>query len=247
MAGVITSPAIPWSHRRFGRIFRPSGPNAWQRLVVGPLLAVQRHEASTQRTGASATSPPASRTGPGGAGDTSVRSYTDVIAQESTIQLQWLVEDHSEAVYRVALSVTRDASLAEDAAQDALMKAWQALATFRGDAPLRNWILRITHNTAISLLRRRREDLRDPDELPESASQGSSVERRAEDKMAVEAFEEAIEGLDELSRSIVVLRELEKLSYEEIAAVLDVPLPTVKTRLLRARRVLSTALEGWRP
>ena len=61
------------------------------------------------------------------------------------------------------------------------------------------------------------------------------------------AFEAALDTLDDLSRSVVVLREVEGMSYEEIATVLEVPLPTVKTRLLRARRVLATALEGWRP
>ena len=73
-----------------------------------------------------------------------------------------------------------------------------------------------------------------------------SVERQAHGRMALDAFEEALDGLDELTRSIVVLREVESLSYDEIAELLDVPLPTVKTRLLRARRQLSASLEGWR-
>ena len=59
-------------------------------------------------------------------------------------------------------------------------------------------------------------------------------------------FEEALDKLDELSRSIVVLREIEGLPYDEIAELLEVPLPTVKTRLLRARRVLAAALSDWR-
>ena len=59
-----------------------------------------------------------------------------------------LVREHADAVYRVALSVTRDPSLAEDASQEALIKAWQALPSFRGDSPLRNWVLPILAKNA---------------------------------------------------------------------------------------------------
>ena len=69
--------------------------------------------------------------------------------------------------------------------QDALIKAWQALPSFRGDAPLRNWILRITHNTSVSLLRKRRDELRDPDELPE-ATMHSSVEHDVQNRLAID-------------------------------------------------------------
>ncbi len=159
--------------------------------------------------------------------------------------LEELMTTHAEAAYRVALSVTRDPDLAEDVTQDSMLKAWQALPSFRGDSPLRNWVLRITHNTAISALRRRRDVLHDPSELPEPATP-RSVERQAHGRMALDALSEALDELDEITRSIVVLREIEAMSYEEIAAVLQLPLPTVKTRLLRGRRRLAAALEGWR-
>lgn len=168
---------------------------------------------------------------------------TDLTPEE---QLEALVRDHLDAVYRVAYSVVRDAALAEDVSQDAILKAWNALPTFRGESTLRSWLLRITHNTAISTLRKRREEVRDPNLLPERES-ASGTERQAVDRLSIDAFEEALDQLDELSRSIVVLREIEGLPYDEIAEILDVGLPTVKTRLLRARRVLAVALEGWRP
>ncbi len=207
----------------------------WQRLVVGPLLAVDR--AGVMPVGSSSSPPSAAP---------EISNPAEIHALDPAVQLQYLVENYSDAVYRVARSVVRDNDLAEDVSQDALLKAWQALPTFRGDAPLRNWVLRITHNTAVSLLRTRREEVRDPDLLPEGAT-GGTVETSVEGRFAVTAFEEALGQLDELSSSIVVLRELENMSYDEIAEVLDIPLPTVKTRLLRARRVLSVALEEWRP
>lgn len=162
------------------------------------------------------------------------------------LSMEELVREHADAVYRVALSVTRNPILAEDASQDALIKAWQALPSFRGDAPLRNWILRITHNTAITLLRKRRDELRDPNELPDTISH-RTVESQVHDRMALDRFELALQDLDPLSRSIVVLREVEGLSYDEICDVLELPMPTVKTRLLRARRQLAIALDGWQP
>lgn len=160
--------------------------------------------------------------------------------------LDELVRDHLDSVYRVAYSVVRDAALAEDVSQDAILKAWRALPTFRGESSLRSWVLRITHNTAISTLRKRREEIRDPDMLPEQESL-STTEQQAVGRLSIDAFEDALNQLDELSRSIVVLREIEGMSYDEIASMLDVPLPTVKTRLLRSRRVLAVALEDWRP
>lgn len=164
----------------------------------------------------------------------------------ASVQLEELMVEHAEAAYRVALSVTRNRHLAEDVTQDAMLKAWQALPTYRGESPLRNWVLRITRNTAISALRKQRDVLRDPFELPEHET-SRSVERQAHGRLALAAFHDALDELDELTRSIVVLREVESMSYDEIAEVLNVPLPTVKTRLLRARRVLASSLEGYRP
>ena len=184
-----------------------------------------------------------------------IRTVTENPTQSSVVptretpppdDLQLLVTEHSEAIYRVALSIVRDPALAEDVTQDTLIKAWQALPTFRGDSSLKSWVLRIAHNTAISTLRRRRDVLSAPDELPEPVSR-DSVERKAEQNVALEHFRAALDELDELSRSVVVLRELEHLSYDEIAETLDVPLPTVKTRLLRARRTLANALGEWKP
>lgn len=176
------------------------------------------------------------------------RPDEDLLYLEPTQQLAGITRRHADAVYRVALSVTRDPDLAEDVAQDSLLKAWQALPSYRGEAPLKNWLLRITHNTAISALRRRRDVQIDPQEMPEAFEpRHHSLEVVVEGHLAGDQFEAALSQLDDLSRSIVVLREVEGLSYDEIADVLRVPLPTVKTRLLRARRQLAIALEGWRP
>ncbi len=157
-----------------------------------------------------------------------------------------LMLEHSDAVFRLAFSVVRDRSLAEDVTQETMLKAWLALPTFRGESSLRGWIMRIAHNTAISTLRSRRSIVSDPSEMPEAPVMiEKSTERRVEGAAVVDEFVEALDLLDDLSRSIVVLRELEGMSYDEISRVLDVPLPTIKTRLLRARRFLGNALKEW--
>ncbi len=160
--------------------------------------------------------------------------------------LRALMVDHSDAVFRLALSIMRDRALAEDVTQETMLKAWMALPTFRGDSSLRGWVMRIAHNTAISTLRTRRFILSDPNEMPEAPIvHERSTERRVEGAAVVDEFVGALDLLDDLSRSIVVLRELEGMSYDEISQVLDVPLPTIKTRLLRARRFLGNALKEW--
>lgn len=161
--------------------------------------------------------------------------------------IEAIVREHSGAMYRVAISVVHDHSLAEDVVQESVVKAWQALDTFRGEASVRTWLLRITHNTAISALRKRRDDVTAPSELPERPGHGS-VEESALLRADRDEIWQALSRLDPVGRAIVVLREVDRMSYEEIAEVLDLPTATVRTRLFRARQQLvrtSTAREAF--
>jgi RNA polymerase sigma-70 factor (ECF subfamily) len=155
------------------------------------------------------------------------------------------VNEHGPAVYRLAKSVVRDSALADDVAQETFIKVWKHLSEFRGEGSLRGWILRIAHNQAVSTLRRVKDRATDPERLPD-AGDPITTTRVVEGRMAASELMDALDELDELSRSVVVLREVEGLSYDEIAATLDVPIPTVKTRLLRARRTLARSLDDWR-
>jgi RNA polymerase sigma-70 factor (ECF subfamily) len=155
--------------------------------------------------------------------------------------LDALIDQHAAAAYRVANGILRNPSLAEDAVQETMIKAWQSLPRFRGDSSLRSWILRIAHNTSISMLRRRRERVMAPEDLPEEAG-GIDPARSSAALEDLRTVRKALESLDELSRSVVILREVEGMSYAEIADTLRVPVSTVKTRLLRARRSLAEAL-----
>ncbi len=162
-------------------------------------------------------------------------------------ELHNLVVEYSDSIFRLAYSIVSDRALAEDITQDTLVKAWMALPSFRGEGSLKGWILRIAHNTAISAIRARKAIVVDPADLVDVRPTLSDVvEKNVENTQAYGEFIEALDELDELSRSILVLREVEGLSYEEISQMLKVPLPTVKTRLLRSRRRLGVVLKGWK-
>jgi len=155
-----------------------------------------------------------------------------------------LVAECSKPLYGMAVSIVRDHALAEDIVQETLVKAWQAFPTFRGDASLVTWVLRIGHNTAISALRRIREDVQDPASLPVQPYNGP--EERVVDRMAVEAVWSALDHVDPLSRSMLILRDVEGLSYGEVEEITGASPASVKTRLFRARRNLADILRDWR-
>jgi RNA polymerase sigma-70 factor, ECF subfamily len=155
------------------------------------------------------------------------------------------VARHGDAIYRVARSIVRDGSLADDVVQETMVKAWRALPDFEGEVP-RAWLMKVAHNTAISLLRTRRDQVREATEFGDLAAEGGGPATTALDRAALDQVWVALAELDETSRSMVVMRELSGLSYEEIAEALDLPLATVKTRLFRARRALQDSMREWR-
>lgn len=168
---------------------------------------------------------------------------------------QEFLEGHAGLVYNLALRLTGNRADAEDLAQDALLRAVRALPGFRGDSQLSTWAYRITVNAWKNRVRaekRRKfwstvtlglvssvdggEELRDvkADEPPLDAGL-ETAERSA-------SVQKALLELDEDDRAIVVLRELEEKSYEEIGATLGLGQGTVKSRLFRARAKLKTLL-----
>jgi RNA polymerase sigma-70 factor, ECF subfamily len=148
-----------------------------------------------------------------------------------------LVERHRDVVTRVVGRIA-SADDAEDVSQDAFLRAFHRLERFRGEAPFRSWLLRIAHNAALDHLRRRR-----PERLDEAMLEGSldeSAERppaeTLERRERIDRLERKLRGLSGPHRAVLVLRDVEGLSYEEIAALTDAPVGTVKGRLHRARR-----------
>jgi RNA polymerase sigma-70 factor (ECF subfamily) len=158
--------------------------------------------------------------------------------------LRAAIDQHATVVYRLALSIVRDPALADDVVQETLIKAWRAAPLDADGLVPRAWMTKVARNTAISMLRSRREDPTADDRLPERPST-LTVARAVEGRAALSELRDALDTLDEDARALVVLREIDGMSYEEIAAAMDLPLPTVKTRLFRARQSLKRALEAW--
>jgi RNA polymerase sigma-70 factor, ECF subfamily len=147
-----------------------------------------------------------------------------------------LVEQHRDGVVRVAGRIVGRQD-AEDVSQDAFLRAFHRLGDFRGDAPFRSWLLRIAHNAALDHLARRRAEPVVPEtfDASEQSAQRPPAER-LEVRERIERLERKLRGLSPQHRVVLVLRDAEGLSYEEIADITATPLGSVKGRLHRARR-----------
>ena len=153
-----------------------------------------------------------------------------------------LVRLHADLVYRVALRVTGCADDAADAAQEALVKLWRHGAAVPAERQ-RAWAARVARNAALDLLRRRAVRPRTTDDDLDPACTSALPDADAETRDLRETLDAALGTLGEPFRSLVVLRDVEGLAYDEIADALDLPLTTVKVYLHRARARLRAALQ----
>src|SRR6266550_2007317 len=159
---------------------------------------------------------------------------------------------HLDGAYNLACYLTRDPVLSEDVVQDAILRAFRAFDGFRGGSP-RAWLLAIVRNccrTALSgaggvvSLVIHESDLSDEAaaQLSEQPDPGPNPEQEFHRKAEIERLRAAIEAMPEPFREAVVLRDLEDLSYAEIAEVTGVPVGTVMSRLSRGRAILAKEL-----
>ena len=158
-----------------------------------------------------------------------------------------LVRKYQHRVLKLVSRFVSDAAEAEDVAQEAFIKAYRALASFRGDSAFYTWLYRIAINTAKNALvsNRRRPvdfdlDLQDPEQYDRHArlKEGDTPEGVLLTEEIRSVVEKAMEQLPEDLRTAIVLRELEGLSYEEIAEAMDCPVGTVRSRIFRAREAI---------
>lgn len=153
-----------------------------------------------------------------------------------------LVLMHYQGVINVVYRLSGEMQLAEDMAQETFIRVWTKLHTYRPTGSFRSWIYRIATNAALDVLRRRKEEV-DIDTLPLTAN-GVGVEHNLIQAQQAEVVRQAVLNLPAASRSVLVLREYEGLSYQEIANSLEIPLGTVMSRLAYAREKLKQALIG---
>ncbi len=159
-----------------------------------------------------------------------------------------LMQRYNRRLYRVARGVVRDDGEAEDVVQEAYVRAYAALAGFRGESSLATWLTRIVLNEAFGRLRRRRpaEVLEALDDVPQESrvvmfpgvhamGDPEAAAARAEVRRLLER---AVDELPEAFRLVFIMRDIDEMSIEETAAQLDIRPETVKTRLHRARKLL---------
>jgi len=172
---------------------------------------------------------------------------------------------HLDAAYNLARWLVRDPSIAEDVVQDAYERACRYFRAFRGGSG-RAWLLQIVRNAAYSTLKTQRQrmevslsseiGLADEDgaeiDIPDSSSGPEAALARRQD---LAALDDALNALPATLRECIILREVEALSYKDIARITDVPIGTVMSRLSRARQALQLAADrqglrpktGWEP
>jgi len=163
-----------------------------------------------------------------------------------------IIFKYQNKIYNLCRHMLGNAHDAEDAAQDVFLKAYQNLNKFKPDSSLHTWLHRIAVNTCIdyrrkplfeSLFKTSKEgDVFAVDQLSDSPS----PERLYESKQISNAIQLAPNRLSEKLRTVIVLREIEGLSYEEIAEILEVSIGTVKSRISRAREELKELLMNFR-
>ena len=170
----------------------------------------------------------------------------DLIAQAQTGDRNAygeLVSRHYDDVIRVVYRMCGDALIAEDAAQEAFMRAWVSLPGFQPRAPFRSWLYRIAVNAALDTLRRKpAENIEDSEESLMLVDRSPSPEAAYLEKEQAGLVQGAVMALPEASRAVLVLREYGGLAYDEIASALEIPVGTVMSRLNYARNILRERL-----
>ena len=166
-----------------------------------------------------------------------------------------LIRRYDRNVFRIAQHITQNREDAEDVVQDAFLKAYSNLAQFQGQSKFYTWLVRIAVNDALMKLRRRRpertvsldEEVKtDEDSVPrEVADWSPNPEQQYSQAELREILSRTIQGLPPGFRTVFVLRDVEGLSTEETAEALDLSIPAVKSRLLRARLQLRERLSRY--
>lgn len=147
------------------------------------------------------------------------------------------------AVVRVVYRLCGDTQMAEDAAQEAFIRAWAKLPGYQSKAPFCRWVYRIAVNIALDVLRRKPHDSLDEDPYADQlAGDSPNPEAAFIKREQVDRVQSAIRALPDGARAVLVLREYGGLSYDEISSTLDIPAGTVMSRLNYARTRLREML-----
>ena len=153
-----------------------------------------------------------------------------------------LVETYQKRVYALTVRMCPTRELAEEAAQEAFLSVWQGLPFFRGDSAFSTWLYRLASNACVDLMRKEGRhqgpSLDDETVTADVADPSPTPEKAAEQRELRAQIEAGLRSLSPEHREVLVLREIQQLSYDEIADTLSLDLGTVKSRINRGRRQL---------
>jgi len=166
-----------------------------------------------------------------------------------------LVGRYEDKIFRLAFRFVRNETEAKEIVQDTFLLVWRKLDTFKGDSQFGSWLYRVATNTALMRLRaQRRHPEISTEELPvdyldnygQLPAAGENWAKRPDDELQSDELrgriQKAVDELPEIYRTVFLIRDVEGLSTEETAEVLEISIPTVKTRLHRARLALRDAI-----
>ena len=158
-----------------------------------------------------------------------------------------LVQRHQRRVFNMVLRMLQDYEEASEITQEAFFAAWQGLPSFRGEARFATWLYRIAYNCALKQLeRRKRERSLQAAMEAEQILEEVNKQKQAEDMLELRARQamvrEQMEKLPARYRSVLILRHLQEMTYEEMADILSMPIGTIKSHLFRARHLLKERL-----
>ncbi len=156
-----------------------------------------------------------------------------------TALFELIVRRHNQRLFRATRAILRYDDAAEDAMQEAYLRAFAKLDQFAGEAKFSTWLTKIAVYEALGRLRRAKPE----EELPDTMNTNDNPERTAYDRELQSAIEKAVDSLPPLYRSVFVMREVDDLSVAETAECLGITQESVKTRLHRARTLLRGRLE----
>ncbi len=171
----------------------------------------------------------------------------DLALQGDRAAFTELVKVNQDRLFASMLQVTGSPDEAEEVVQEAFIRAFMKLDTFQRNSQFFTWLYRIAFNSALTRRRRKRarislDQYRESDGL-EVADRGDAVDEPLLRRERINMVRQAIETLSDDHRAILVLREMQDHSYEDIAEILEISIGTVRSRLSRARRQLKLALE----
>lgn len=179
----------------------------------------------------------------------------ELVRKGDTAAFDELVSRYENKVYRLAIKLTRNEALAEEVLQEVFIRVYEKLDTFRGESAFSSWLYRIAANACFAKLNlEKKHQHADLDEITPQAEQAlrelqeagpEAPDRSLLSREALEVINRSIERLPEDFRVVILMRDVEGMDNEEVARILDLSVPAVKSRLHRARLLLRKRLAGY--